>query len=348
MSKPAPDPLLKPVSAIARVVAGFIAGVVSVAAQYLALWSLFHRWRDVDPFVLFIVIQVVAGMAQAIAFRAFLPVRYRVPRGGSIVLLWLMCTFVPVFGGLVVLVSTLWTAWFPGETEGDELVDVPRPEFVNYLMARAYQGDESRIQARLANTEVPAAERLSALVAIQGMPTRTTGALLRELLADPVEDIRLIAYGTLDQAENDIMQKIFLTVTRLEEAEDDAERHALNRRLAELHFELVYQNLVQGAVYRHTLDQADKYAQTALATDETDAALWLIRGRLALAKGLPGDAESFLTRAQELGFPRERLTPWLAEVAYLKGDYSLVSKMLRSLGNAAALPTLKPVVSYWT
>jgi hypothetical protein len=347
MSKPAPDPLLKPVSALARVIAGVLAGIVAVIAQYLALWSLFHRWHQIDPFVLFLGIQTVAGFAQAILFRAVLPVRYRAPRGWSIVLLGLMCTFVPLVGGVVVLVSALWTAWFPGTLESDLLIDVPRPQFVTYQTARAYR-EEARIQARLSDTDVSATERLSALVAIQGMPTRTTGTLLRELLADPVEDIRLIAYGTLDQAENEIMQKIAQTLMSLDDAEDDAERHALNRRLAELHFELVYQNLVQGAVYRHTLERADEYALAALATDEGDAALWLMRGRLALARGLAEDARAYLERAQGLGFPRERLTPWLAEVAYLKRDYSLVAKMLGSLGNAAALPTLKPVVSYWS
>jgi hypothetical protein len=172
--------------------------------------------------------------------------------------------------------------------------------------------------------------------------------LLRELLADPLEDVRLIAYGTLDHAENEIMQKIFHTGKALEAAADDGERHALNRRLAELHFELVYQNLVQGAVYRHTLEQADRYARAALATDSSDAALWLIRGRLALAYGKPEEGQACMSRAQELGFPRERLVPWLAEVAFLNGDYREVAALLASLGNAAVLPTLKPVVSYWS
>jgi len=144
------------------------------------------------------------------------------------------------------------------------------------------------------------------------------------------------------------MQKIFTTGKALEQAKDDSERHAINRRLAELYFELVYQNLVQGAVYRHTLEQADRYARAALATDEKDAALWLIRGRLALAEGKPDEAGEYMERALELGFPRERLIPWLAEVAFLRGEYAQTGQWLATLGNAAALPTLKPAVTYWS
>jgi hypothetical protein len=329
------------------IVAGLLA-VLAMFAQGAALAQLLHPVRGVDPLLLFFVLQALAGLAEAGVFHAFLPARYREPRAWSLLLLWLMCTFVPFGGGLIVLASCLWAACFPGAKESGLLGDVARPEFVTWLVSRVSHGGGARLQARLANTQVPATDRLSALVAIQGMPTRTTGTLLRELLADPLEDVRLIAYGTLDHAENEIMQKIFHTGKALDVAAGDGERHALNRRLAELHFELVYQNLVQGAVYRHTLEQADRYARAALATDDSDAALWLIRGRLALADGKPEEGQACMSRAQALGFPRERLVPWLAEVAFLNGDYAQVAALLASLGNAAVLPTLKPVVSYWS
>lgn len=56
----------------------------------------------------------------------------------------------------------------------------------------------------------------------------------------------------------------------------------------------------------------------------------------------------YLARAQALGFPRERLVPWLAEAAFLQRDYARVAELLASLGHASALPLLKPVVQYWS
>lgn len=327
---------------------GALAAIVAIIVQTMALECLLKPAGAFDPLLHFLALQAVAGAAEALAFRSLLPQRYREPRAVSLLFLWLFCTFVPVFGGLIVLVSCIWAALFPASKESGELDDVARPEFVTYLVSRVQHGGGARLQARLANTQVSATDRLSALVAIQSMPTRTTGTLLRDLLADPLEDIRLIAYGTLDHAENEIMQKIFRTSKALESTGKDHERHALNRMLAELYFELVYQNLVQGAVYKHTLEQADRYAQAALETDSTDAALWLIRGRLALANGLPDAAHEHIGRALELGFPRERLVPWLAEADFLRGDYSSVTQLLASFGNAASLPTLKPAVKYWS
>lgn len=332
-----------------RVLVALVGVAVVAALQYVVLMY-FARGRDasIDPFLPVCAAAIAGGAAQAALFRLALPLRYREPRTWTFAALWLACTFVPVGGGLVVLASCAWAAWWPAKRDDDTLADVPVPEFVTYLVSRVSHGGGARLQARLVNTQVAASDRLSALVAIQSMPTRTTGTLLRDLLADPIEDVRLIAYGTLDRAENEIMQKIFQTTQTLDEADDDAQRHAIHRRLAELHFELVYQNLVQGAVYRHTLEQADRHAQAALAIHTDDAALWLVRGRLALANGDADAATQYMASAFAQGFPRERLVPWLAEAAFLRGDYRRVSELLASLGNAAALPVLKPVVRYWS
>jgi tetratricopeptide (TPR) repeat protein len=255
---------------------------------------------------------------------------------------------VPFAAGIVVVASGAVAAWLPARKEASGYGQVPPPQFVSYLISRVSHGGGARLQARLTNARVAATDRLSALVAIQRMPTRTTGALLRELLGDPIDDVRLIAYGTLDRAENEIMQQIFRTSQTLEAARGDSARHAIHRRLAELYFELVYQNLVQGAVYRHTLEQADRHARAALETDANDAALWLIRGRVSLATGQVDEALKCLARAEVLGFSRERLVPWLAEAAFVRGDYPRVRQLLGSLGQASALPLVKPVVDYWS
>ena len=52
-----------------------------------------------------------------------------------------------------------------------------------------------------------------------------------------------------------------------------------------------------------------------------------------------------LGEAQRLGFPRERLLPWLAEAAFLKGDYARTRELLASLGTVAALPDSAAIIS---
>jgi polysaccharide biosynthesis protein PelE len=346
-SSGAPSAARSALRALVVLLAFVVVAGLALVQGYL-LWQLAPTATSVGPLAPALVLNAGCGVLQALLFLVLLPRRYRRPAGFTLLFLWLVCSFVPFFGGMILLVSCIWAAVFPARRRDEDMQEVPTPQFVTYLMSRVSHGGGARLQARLVNTQVNASDRLSALVAIQSMPTRTTGTLLRDLLADPVEDVRLIAYGTLDQAENEVMQKIFQTAQTLDYAATDSERHAINRQLAELYFELVYQNLVQGAVYRHTLEQADRYARAALEIDSGDAALWMIRGRLALANGAAGEAEHHMARAQQLGFPRERLVPWMAEVAFLQGNYARVSELLGSLTNAAALPMLNPVVRYWS
>ncbi|HEY3597866.1 MAG TPA: hypothetical protein VGL08_10200 [Paraburkholderia sp.] len=345
MSRPlSSNPVLRAVA-----IGGALIGVAVVAlVQGFGMWHFSRSATVADPLLPVMALGVVCGAIQACLFSVLLPLRYREPRAATLLFLWLVCTFVPLFGGLVLMASCIWAACFPPKSSGTQMQDVLPPAFVTYLMSRVSHGGGARLQARLVNTQVNASDRLSALVAIQSMPTRTTGTLLRDLLADPIEDVRLIAYGTLDQAENKVMQKIVQAAHALEHAASQSDRHAINRQLAELYFELIYQNLAQGAVYLHTLEQADRYARAALDIDASDAALWMIRGRLALANGAADEAGRHMALAHELGFPRERLVPWLAEVAFLQRDYARVSELLASLNNATALPMLKPVVRYWS
>ena len=54
---------------------------------------------------------------------------------------------------------------------------------------------QSGIRNFIGNGEAPVASRLKALVALQAVPTRVSSPVLRELLSDGVEDLRLLAYG---------------------------------------------------------------------------------------------------------------------------------------------------------
>ncbi|MGN6651870.1 hypothetical protein [Trinickia sp.] len=322
----------------------------AIALQAAAVAGALHAGRFADPLAALLALQAVVAIAEAIAFRRLLPLELREPRRSVLLHLWLGCMLVPCVGGLIEVLAATWGKWVPMRRSLRDAGVVGRPEFVSYLVSRVAHGGGARVQSRLANTRAATNDRLAALVAIQGLPTHTTGALLRDLLGDPVDDLRLLAYGTLDQAENEIVHKISDSKDALHVAASDDERRALHRRLAELHFELVYQQLAQGDVYQHTLKQADEHAQRAQALPggERDAALWVLRARLALAQHRPIDAAPLLERANALGFPRERLLPWLAEVAFLQGQHARAAEFVAALAQGAAAPPLKPVVDYWT
>lgn len=321
-------------------------GVLAVLAQAAAIRTVWLTSGSVDPLLVFFGWQVVAAFIAAL----FVLCALKRQRTGiaAFVHIFVICLFLPV-AGLTLFISLIFAALVfpPPRKEVDSLL-VENPEFVTYLISRINHGEGGRLRARLAHNNMSTDDRMAAMVALRSLPSHITGGMLRDLLSDQTEEIRLLAYGIFDAAEQEIMQEIFLAREKLSGAATPDEKAGINRRLAELHWELIYQNLVHGEVYRYTVERVEQYAHDALALDGKDSALWYLLGRCALLNGKAREAEDFLIRARHAHFPVDRLLPWLGEAAFIRRDYRQISGLLAPLADGTTSFLLQPSVRYWS
>jgi tetratricopeptide (TPR) repeat protein len=176
---------------------------------------------------------------------------------------------------------------------------------------------------------------------------KVASPLLRDVLSDPSDDVRLLAYGMLDSQEKAINNDIHTERQRLAAATSEAARRGVARRLSGLYWELVYQDLAQGALRTHALEQSLDYTQQSLALDENDAAMHLRRGRLLQLLGQPVVAKQSYEEALRLGLPKTRIIPYLAELAFDLRDFDKTRHCMDDLSVWQSLPRLKPVIDYW-
>jgi hypothetical protein len=223
---------------------------------------------------------------------------------------------------------------------------IREPQFSSHLLSNVSYTRGSQVKEDLLNCRATTWRRVTALFALQSMPPRTASPILHVMLNDPVDDVRLLAYGMLDRLEKALTQRILLERHKLASQLSDEERFRIDKTLAELYSELVYARLVEGDVYRNALEQADCHATNALRTHPRDAALWRLRGRLEFEMRCLDDAEVMFAKSIDCGFPRKRILPYLAELAYLRGDYARVRSLLDEM-TAAPPPLLDAVVAYW-
>ena len=310
---------------------------------------------DVMPAVL--AWQAVAALLTGGFMAWVLPASYR-PRRHVFWHVAAIAFFLPV-AGMVVMTGVLLMGYlFPPPRAPVAAGRVHAPGFVSHLMTRVRHGAGVRLRARLRNVQGERDDRVAALISVQALPSRVTSEIARDLLGDPVEEVRLLAYGILDGLEKRIMQQIFAMRERHEAAPDDDERAHASRCLAQLYWELIYQNLVRGEVLRFTLERVEQFARETLEQHEDDASMWYLLGRCALLRENPDLAEMHLRQAQFHSFPTERLLPWLAEAAFQKRRYDRVSQLLGGLGagaagakgasHAAGSPVVQPTVRFWT
>lgn len=293
-------------------------------------------------------LQVIVALLVTVIAVCFLPKEKRAHNRSAALYFFFFSLLVP-FGALLICLPSIWIAKrYPLGVEQKGVGEVALPTFVPQLVSLVKHGGGARLAMQLENVDAPVTERLTALVAMQTMQTRTASPILRGLLSDSVEDVRLLVYGMLDGAEKEITKQIHATLPILTKAGNDAERYAANKLLAQLYWELIYQNLVQDDIYRYTAEQAEKYAGAALAVDGSSASLWYMRARLALMRRDSAAADAHLKTAAKFSFPHDRLLPRQAEAAYQRGDYEQVRIALRGFRNQSTLPFLKPLQRYWT
>ncbi|MFM0598327.1 MULTISPECIES: sugar ABC transporter permease [Paraburkholderia] len=301
--------------------------------------------------LLCLLMQALAALLISLGIARALPQRYRAPRKSVLAALWFLNFALPIGGVACTLGALAIARILPRPAERLPVTQIDEPEFAANLIGNVSYGRGARLKAELQNADAGTAFRMTALLAMQSMPARTVSPLLQGMLADPLDDIRLLAYGILDNREKALTQRILVERPKLDRKLhpelNDTDRRRANKTLAELYSELIYEHLVTGDVYRNAADQADGFAIAALDADPDDASLWRLRGRLALDRRELDNADTMLQRAIDCGFPRERMLPYLAEAAYLRRDFARVRRLLREMDSHAGGSTLHAVLAFW-
>lgn len=329
--------------------------LIAFALETIAAGLLGLGDRGMAGFLAYLVAHAIACVVLALALYPLLPARLRRPRLAVLALLFGLAFFIPVLGLVALLLAVVVMRLLPAREADSHFRLTAPPEFMLSVRepARLFRG--LSVRQLLVDVQAAATLRTRALNAIAAKPARIAGDLLRRLLSDPVEDLRLVAYGLLDAQEKVLRGRIAEQDALLAEIDatprDDwtgrASRAEVRRHLAELHFELVYQSLVQGDVREHTLARAIEHAEAAIALDPTDGGLRQLLARMHLERGDGPRARDDLLQAAEHGLPLQRVRPYLAEMAFLRRDWALVREEMGRIDPLTVTPRMAALVRYW-
>ena len=297
--------------------------------------------------LLFLLAHGGACIIFAIAGLTLLPPAFSTPRVPALLLIATTAYALPVVGFVAAIAGILILRALPAQAGQDAFRAIALPE-IDPHMRQGSGFRQAGMRSFLANSRAPVASRLRALVALQNISGRVATPLLRDVLTDPSEDIRLLAYGMLDNKEKHLNQAIHAESARFSQASADTrERGDAARRLADLYWELVYQELAQGDLRTHALEQSLQFTTIALQSAENDAGLHMRHARLLQSLGNTDAARAAYDRALALGMPKTRIVPYLAELAFDTGNFRQARTLMSELGDWQSLPRLQPVIRYW-
>ena len=280
--------------------------------------------------------------------------RQRQGRPGWTLLLIMACSYaIPVAGFVGVVAAFVFLTLYRKPRRRDDFEMLESPEFDQHEKRRN-SFRHIGMRSFLTNTRAPLHARMRAMSALQYVGGRTATPLLRTAMGDASEDLRLLAYGMLDNLEKRINQAIDQELSALQAdgsasdaPVDDAARQESLRRLSDLYWELVYQELVQGDLREHAIRESLRHCEAVLQAQPENAPLHMRRGRLLHALRRPQEAQESYEAASRLGLPATRVLPYQAQLCFERGDYAQARALVHALGPWDALPRLRPVIEYW-
>jgi hypothetical protein len=319
-------------------------GLSALASQLLGPALLLALAGHPAALPAYLAVHGAASAFAALVLRPLLPPARR-PAAASL-LVFVLGFFVPLLGVIAILGMAIATRLAAARDKSGEYDRHAPPSYDPFADEPAAGRARGGIRAQLAGLTVPMAERLRALLTVQSMPARMANPLIREMLSDSCDDLRLIAYGILDTREKTIHASIHAAKRRLAAA-GGRERAALERHLAELYRELIYQGLVQGDLREHAAAQARAHVDRALAADDANPALHALSGEIALSIGDYEAARRALERGRSLGLPESRVLPYLAEVAFRARQFDRVRALARTGISLPNTLRIDQVIAYW-
>jgi tetratricopeptide (TPR) repeat protein len=296
---------------------------------------------------LFLLSHALASALLALAAWHFLAAGFREPRWAVTLLLFNFAFFIPLLGIVGMLVAVVLASLKRREVVRLPFVGMKLPEFVLSLRDPAIKYSQGGIKSRLMQSAIPTPQRLQSLLALQGMPSRVSSPLLQDMLGDSSDDIRLVAYGLLDNREQKITAQIHRELTGLNDTVNPELRLMGLRHLAELYWEMIYAGLAQGDLRLHAINQAQKYVDEALAMAPQDAGLLLLKGRILHELGLHDEAQDVLHAAMAGGLPESRVLPYLVEIAFVRRDFATVRELVARLSETQVTPVMKNAIRFW-
>jgi hypothetical protein len=169
--------------------------------------------------------------------------------------------------------------------------------------------------------------RKEALLGCRELDDKQAIPILHTALADPADEVRLLAHLLLTGKERKLSQQLDYLLNLDKDPDLNGDRQ---EKLAGLYWDFVYLELSTGEVAQHLLHQALSRIQAAIIRMPT-ASRYLLRARVQIALDQLQEAKESLSAACSLGMQQDHIAIYYAEIAFKEGCYKEVKSQLDSL-----------------
>ncbi len=269
---------------------------------------------------------------------------------GAAVLALLIGLAIPVVGGLGFALAFLIGTHFANARHDEDVywqltdnIDLP---FTTPIGRKVSRYDSRGFVEQLIYSE-DNDDLYKKVLAATNIQAALSVGLLKRAVQHPDDKIRLTAYQTLDRKVTGLNREI----QRLEDranTQKGLDKSNTWLQIASNYWELITLEKEEPVARKQLLGKAAAAAQKAIDVQPDNRNAHFTLGRALMMQNKAEDAGESFRHALHLGMPKEKVMPYLAEVAFNKREFGLVAEYLAVIDDAFKVyPPLKHVAGYW-
>ncbi len=294
-----------------------------------------------------LILHLIVSLLSALLATQLFKIRYK----GSIKTLFIFLLgftlLLPILGCIVVLTFSILYAFVKKKSFLTQVKHFNKKEFYNnpYPQVKRIFG-EGAIVDLASNQMNHSPNKMKGLVFMAENPSKKNFSLIKGLLSDPDNEIRLYSFSLLNTLETELNDKITKTLSRYEKENNPEQKAILATELASLYWEFIHYGLSDAESTKFILSKVETYAKLALAVKK-EFTTYTILAKVAFSKNNYKKAEKLFKKALTMGASHTVVAPYLAEVAYKQGDYYEVKQQLSQISPLELTSMTAPLYRQW-
>ncbi len=190
--------------------------------------------------------------------------------------------------------------------------------------------------------------KMKGLVFMAENPTKQNFSLIKQLLSDKDNEIRLYSFSLINSTERELTEKISQIQNSLNKSSNEVEHSRLATQLAYLYWEFIYLGLIDKETNSLVVDKINNYSKIALMDEDNKGKIFTLLGKVSFHQKKFKKASTFFQKAIKEGIKKSKVAPYLAEIAYEKKSFSDVKAILSEMNPMENSSFTAPIYKQWT
>ena len=187
-------------------------------------------------------------------------------------------------------------------------------------------------------------QKMKSLVFMSTHPDKKNFPIIKKLLCDNDDEVRLFSFSLINNAENELNEKIIQIQKEFNYTKDTK----IAASLAQLYWDYIYYGFSNLENESLNIKKIKKFINIALEDVDKKAEMLTLLGKVYFYEKDYENALKTFQQALNFGVKKSNLTLYLAEIAYEKKAYVQVKSLLNEMNLLETSLFTAPIYQQWT